>query len=225
MESGFRKRFIILVLSLAALCGCSIYQTYGYGKVAASRLGSQATEVRLPANAPSISQRYMPLWGPCDSKSAARTVGNEHKGFDLLLAMQTPVLAAADGVVSSNELSIMFGRRLALNHGVSEYGFPLQTRYFHLAKALVKEGDQVVRGQLIAYSGASGLASGGLPHLHFEVHRLDEIQDRIPRQVVDPQLFWVEGKGQVSCFEISQEYQKDPVKLTYPAPCRDLAWR
>ncbi|MEM7562580.1 MAG: M23 family metallopeptidase [Pseudomonadota bacterium] len=225
MRFDLAKLSLCLPLIASGLAGCNVYQNYGYGKIAASRLGDQATKIELPAQAPSISQRYMPLWGPQDSKSAGRTVGSEHKGFDLLLRMWTPVLAAADGQVVANELSFMFGRRLAVNHDLSDQGFPLQTRYFHLSKALVAPGDRVTRGQLIAYSGASGLASGGLPHLHFEVHRLADVDDAIAQQVVDPQLFWVDGPGQITCFDISRNYPNQPVKLTYPAPCRDLAWQ
>ena len=43
------------------------------------------------------------------------------------------------------------------------------TGYGHLSRVLVRNGERVPRGQVVAYSGNSGLSTG--PHLHFEVYR------------------------------------------------------
>jgi murein DD-endopeptidase MepM/ murein hydrolase activator NlpD len=55
-----------------------------------------------------------------------------------------------------------YGQQILLNH---EFGY--QTRYAHLDKILVKEGDRVTRGQLIGEVGSTGGSTG--PHLHYEV--------------------------------------------------------
>ena len=48
-----------------------------------------------------------------------------------------------------------------------DHGMGLVTRYAHLARTLVREGDKVVRGTLVGQVGCSGRCSG--PHLHYEV--------------------------------------------------------
>ena len=219
------KIFIILLISFA-IGGCNIYQEYGYGKIAGSRLeDGVSSEVRMPANAPSISQRYLPHWGPSEGKFGRRWIDGEHKGFDLLVPMRTPVIAVDAGEVVRVELSFRFGRQVMVNHAKTDQGFRIQTRYFHLTEAIVEEGDQVRRGQLLGYSGASGLASGGLPHLHFEVYRLNEAIQPIAVKVLDPQLFWVDGTGLITCFDKNRVFRETSVKLTYPVPCRDVAWQ
>ena len=195
----------------AALGGCSIYADHGYGWVARSRLDpGLATPVLLPPEAPSISQRFRPDDLPFDPG---------HRGFDLLVPSGTPVIAAADGRVSRLLLTPMFGRQLRVDHGRGDAGHRLQTRYVHLSAQLVREGEAVRRGQLLGYSGMSGLAAG-FPHLHFEVHRLDDADPPRARGYLDPQRFWVDGVGRVTCFERGREYVEAPVRLTYPVPCR-----
>ena len=219
------KIVVILLISIV-VSACNIYQKYGYGKIVKSRLDSSiSTEVRMPANAPSISQRYMPIWGPSDGKPVRRPTSGEHKGFDLLVPTRTPVIAVDAGEVVSVEFSFMFGRQVKLNHGKTEQGFRIQTRYFHLTEVIVAEGDQLDRGQILGYSGASGMASGGLPHLHFEVHRLNGAIQPIAVKALDPQLFWVDGVGVITCFDKMREFQQGFVKLTYPVPCRGVAWQ
>ena len=55
-----------------------------------------------------------------------------------------------------------YGHMVLLNH---EFGY--KTRYAHLSKILVQPGERVVRGQIIAETGNTGISSG--PHLHYEV--------------------------------------------------------
>jgi murein DD-endopeptidase MepM/ murein hydrolase activator NlpD len=86
-----------------------------------------------------------------------------HKGLDISARMKTPIIAPADGVVSSVGTSHGYGRMLHINHGNG-----LKTVYAHLAKSLVKKGQHVKRGQTIALMGKSGRTTG--THLHYEVH-------------------------------------------------------
>ena len=204
-----RPIFLLLPLLIA---GCGVYDKYGYGWVADSKL-TRPTPVQLPDNAPSISQRFRPQDPPV----------TEHRGFDILIPARTPVLAAAAGVVSRVSVSLRFGREIAIDHDRAVDGIRLQTRYFHLAEQVVAEGDGVRRGQLIGYSGASGMA-GVYPHLHFEVHRLDDTNPGATLRVLDPQLFWVDGPGQITCFDRDRGFRRSPARLTYPAPCLGLEW-
>jgi len=90
-----------------------------------------------------------------------------HRGIDLRAPYKTPVYAPADGVVefAGYHKKSGFGVLLIINHN---YGF--KTLYGHLYKCKVKTGDFVKKGDVIAYTGSSGLSSG--PHLHYEVRYL-----------------------------------------------------
>ncbi len=85
-----------------------------------------------------------------------------HTGLDFPSEIGTPIKAAAGGVVLTTEDHPAYGHVVELDHGRG-----LVTRYAHTSKVLVKTGDIVKRGQLIALVGTSGRSTG--PHLHFEV--------------------------------------------------------
>lgn len=86
-----------------------------------------------------------------------------HRGQDFAVNTGTPIYAPADGAIESIRPSDKgSGNFLRILHS---YGF--SSSYSHLSKFAVKRGDFVKKGDLIAYSGNSGLTSG--PHLHYEV--------------------------------------------------------
>ena len=87
---------------------------------------------------------------------------NFHPGLDISADKGAPVFATADGTVDLASWAGDYGNSILLNHG-----FGIATRYGHLSKFLVKAGQKVRRGQLIAYVGATGRATGA--HLHYEV--------------------------------------------------------
>ncbi|RUM65627.1 MAG: M23 family peptidase [Sulfurimonas sp.] len=89
-----------------------------------------------------------------------------HKGTDLIAAKNTPVYVQADGVVDYVGWSKGYGRLVRIVHN---YGF--KTYYGHLERYVVKVGDVLNKGDLIAYTGNSGLSNG--PHLHYEVRFVD----------------------------------------------------
>ena len=88
-----------------------------------------------------------------------------HAGIDLAAPMGTPVYATADGVVDRAEWSGGYGNMIEIDHGKG-----LQTRFGHLSRILVHDGEHVVRGQEIALMGSTGRSTGS--HLHYEV-RID----------------------------------------------------
>ncbi|MFT5835242.1 MAG: murein DD-endopeptidase MepM/ murein hydrolase activator NlpD [Sulfurimonas sp.] len=87
-----------------------------------------------------------------------------HRGLDMKARMKTPVYATADGIVEYAGLHKKsgFGRLVILQHN---YGF--RTYFGHLNKIVIKSGRFVRKGDLIAYTGNSGMSSG--PHLHYEL--------------------------------------------------------
>jgi len=86
-----------------------------------------------------------------------------HKGIDIAAPVGEPIHAPAAGrVVHAGPSSGGYGNMVAIDHG---YGYV--TRFAHASKVLVRTGQRVKRGDLIAEVGATGLVSG--PHLHYEV--------------------------------------------------------
>lgn len=85
-----------------------------------------------------------------------------HEGLDFAADKGTPVYATADGKVVNASWESGYGNLVEIDHG---YGYV--TRYAHLSKFKVKEGQTVKRGDLIAETGNTGKSTG--PHLHYEV--------------------------------------------------------
>jgi murein DD-endopeptidase MepM/ murein hydrolase activator NlpD len=85
-----------------------------------------------------------------------------HKGIDLSSPTGTPIYATADGVVTRADWFSSYGLFISLDHGAA-----LETRYGHLSRLNVAEGQEVKKGDLIGYVGSTGRSTG--PHLHYEV--------------------------------------------------------
>lgn len=85
-----------------------------------------------------------------------------HQGLDIAAPHGKEVTSPSDGTVVFAGLEGGYGNVIVIDHG---YG--IKTRYGHLAKILVKAGDKVKRGALIAAVGNTGRSTG--PHLHYEV--------------------------------------------------------
>lgn len=96
--------------------------------------------------------------------------GALHTGLDFPADSGSPILASAGGVVRSTDYHSAYGNLLEIDHGNG-----LTTRYAHTSRILVKAGDLVKRGQLVAEVGSTGRSTG--PHLHFEVMVEGVLQD------------------------------------------------
>jgi len=97
-----------------------------------------------------------------------------HKGIDLAVPIGTPIYAADSGTVAFSGNASGYGLVVYINHSGG-----YQTRYGHCSRLVVKAGDTVKKGQLIAYSGNTGKSSG--PHCHFEI--------RVNGNAVDPKKY------------------------------------
>ncbi len=99
-----------------------------------------------------------------DSWGDPRSGGRAHKGTDLFAAMDEPIYAVRSGRVSTGNGGLG-GKSiwLAGDNGIGFY-------YAHLSGFNVSSGQTVSQGQTIGYNGNTGNASGGPPHLHFEIH-------------------------------------------------------
>ena len=105
--------------------------------------------------------------------------GRMHKGTDFAARYGTPIHSTADGVVVHAGWLSGYGRLVKIKH---EHG--IETRYAHLAKIRVKEGQRVSRGELIGDMGNSGRSTG--THLHYEV--------RVNGRAVNPMTFIKAGR-------------------------------
>ena len=104
--------------------------------------------------------------------------GRFHEGLDFAADTGTPVYATADGKVVHAGWKSGYGNLVEIDHG---YGYV--TRYAHLSKLKVKEGQSVKRGDQIAESGNTGKSTG--PHLHYEVRYRDIPQNPINYYYMD----------------------------------------
>lgn len=121
----------------------------------------------------------LPAGGPLSSRFGLRRVfngqpRNPHAGLDLAVAAETPVVAAAAGVVANTGDYFFNGRTVFVDHGQG-----IITMYCHLQDIDVRDGQAVAAGQALGRSGMSGRATG--PHLHWSVI--------LNGNMVDPELF------------------------------------
>jgi len=85
-----------------------------------------------------------------------------HKGIDIAADHGTDIRASATGKVTMASYIDVYGNALIIDHGNG-----LSTFYGHASKLLVKEGQAVKKGEVIARVGSTGRSTG--PHLHFEI--------------------------------------------------------
>ena len=95
-------------------------------------------------------------------KSPFTGLREKHEGWDIAARSGSPVRATADGEVVVEGREHGYGKMIKINHG---YG--VVTVYGHNSKHLVKAGEHVKRGQIIAFVGNTGRSTGS--HLHYEV--------------------------------------------------------
>ncbi len=101
-----------------------------------------------------------------------------HEGIDVSAPMGAPIVAPAAGIVTRVAVENGYGNVLEVDHGNG-----LVTKYAHCSRILVKLGQHLRRGQIVAAVGNSGLSTG--PHLHYEIH--------LNGKVVDPLTYVLPG--------------------------------
>ncbi len=119
-----------------------------------------------------IRKKMIPTHAPVAGRTAGSAFGWRvdpitgqsalHTGLDFQADTGTTILAAAGGMVVTQEYHPAYGNMIEVDHGNQ-----LVTRYAHASRTLVRQGDIVRRGQKIAEVGTTGRSTG--PHLHFEV--------------------------------------------------------
>ncbi len=139
-------------------------------KVAEGAGKTKKQKKKKPASKPVDDGKFpygMPLKGkPRITSVYGDTTGRDHmhRGIDLSAPIGTNVYATASGRVVSAGYDNASGKKIKIKH---EGGY--ETVFYHLSQHLVKEGDFVNDGDLIAKTGNTGRSSG--PHLHYGISR------------------------------------------------------
>jgi murein DD-endopeptidase MepM/ murein hydrolase activator NlpD len=136
-----------------------------------ARIEAALREAQGPATG--TGELIWPVRGPITSPFGPRW-GRLHAGMDIGVPIGTPVRAADAGRVIVRGWTGGYGNFVCIQHTRS-----LSTCYGHLSRYATSKGDQVRRGEVVAYSGNTGASSG--PHLHFET--------RVSGKPVDPKRY------------------------------------
>jgi murein DD-endopeptidase MepM/ murein hydrolase activator NlpD len=120
----------------------------------------QSLIVRLPLDAPVKNFEINSSFGVRSDPLTGQTA--QHHGLDMGAAYKSSVVSPAEGMVVHAGWDGSYGRMIEIDHGMG-----LVTRYGHMARISVKDGDKVIRGTVLGQLGCSGRCSG--PHVHYEV--------------------------------------------------------
>jgi murein DD-endopeptidase MepM/ murein hydrolase activator NlpD len=116
-----------------------------------------------------------------------------HEGVDYAVNVGTPVHAPANGTVYQVRKvdNHPYGWHMRLRHRDPDTGIVYETIFAHLSRFMMKEGQAVQSGDIIALSGNTGTSTTG-PHLHFTVKKLGATasgETKYPKDVVNPEPF------------------------------------
>jgi murein DD-endopeptidase MepM/ murein hydrolase activator NlpD len=166
-------------VAVAQVAPSAVYQPQGVAsspvaQPQTARLAQATTKVEEPSAETAVKAAdatgalptfRWPVRGKVITSYGAKTNGKANDGINLAVPEGTPVKAAEDGVVaySGNELK-GYGNLVLVRH---TNGYV--TAYAHASELMVKRGDTIKRGQIIAKSGQSGEV--GSPQLHFEIRK------------------------------------------------------
>ena len=143
-------------------------------------LKERITTTKLTSEEMATLLQFIPSGSPIEYKGITSKFGwrihptlhkkEYHPGTDMRAKMNTPVYATADGIVEFSGMHKRsgYGNLIILQHN---YGF--KTYFGHLNKIVVKSGKFVKKGDLLAYTGTTGMSNG--PHLHYEVRYLSRV--------------------------------------------------
>jgi murein DD-endopeptidase MepM/ murein hydrolase activator NlpD len=135
----------------------------------------KATPTIRPVQQGFVSSRFGRRMDPFTGRSTF------HRGVDFSVPKGTAIYATADGVVNYVGKWSGFGLAVEITHG---HGFI--TRYAHVSKMLVKKGQRVKRGDIVARVGATGRATAA--HLHYEVLKDGKHQNPLNFILTDDQI-------------------------------------
>jgi len=164
---------VVLVLLMASSGETAVAEA-GAGTHAARRAG-RAAETHADQEV-----LIWPVKGPVISRFGSSRPRRSHQGIDIKAPTGTPIHAAAAGTVVFSGRESSYGRTVKIAHPNG-----LSTLYAHNSANLVKSGDPVRKGTVIATVGRTGRATTN--HLHFEVRRQGVAKNPLPLLQHPPQ--------------------------------------
>ncbi len=123
---------------------------------------SSNKDLREAINEERKSMRSIPLIYPVKGW-ITKTFSFEHPGIDIACPFGTPVMASINGVVNFTKWDTQLGNIIEIEN---DGGFKIV--YGHTSRMIVKQGDWVEQGDVVAFVGSTGKSSA--PHLHYEVY-------------------------------------------------------
>ncbi|MGE0284492.1 MAG: M23 family metallopeptidase [Rhizobiaceae bacterium] len=133
--------------------------------------------------------RQLPIANPGKEWSVSSTFGVRkdpllgtpalHSGMDFRAPTGAPIKATANGIVTKSGWNGGYGRMVEIDHGNG-----LSSRFAHMSKVLVREGERIKTGDVVGLVGSSGRSTG--PHLHYEIRKYGA--------AIDPLRFIKAGK-------------------------------
>jgi murein DD-endopeptidase MepM/ murein hydrolase activator NlpD len=179
-------------------------------------------KVELPNNSPLLISDYHSIWGASGGRRTREGNYTKHGGVDFYVKPGDPIIAANDGKILSIIDDVCAGPTITIKHTANKYA-----SYLHLGKFLVKKGDKVTRGQIIAEAGKQipTKCGGGIAHLHFQINKEGPCKTcwgswiyMGTKGTYNPHKYWSGGKGKPECFVKGKKYPKK--KLTLPVLCK-----
>jgi murein DD-endopeptidase MepM/ murein hydrolase activator NlpD len=160
LDEGTRNEVVDLREDIDKLLRQAKLQTESYRDVVSQLSDDQkrlnATPSIRPVPRGYVSSRFGRRMDPITGRSAM------HYGVDYSVRLGTPIFSTGDGIVTYAGKWSGFGLTVEVSHG-----YDYVTRYAHTSKILVKKGQRVRRGDVIARVGSSGRSTA--THLHYEV--------------------------------------------------------
>lgn len=156
--SNWRSLEATKVPSLAAVAEAQSQAGRSSASIAGFRAGTPQVSIpsRVPLAGLVMTSEFGMRMHPVTGRRAA------HKGIDLAAPTGTPIYATGDGTVSRASWFSSYGLYVSIEHGGQ-----IQTRYAHMSRLNVAEGQRVRKGDVIGFVGSTGRSTG--PHLHYEV--------------------------------------------------------
>jgi murein DD-endopeptidase MepM/ murein hydrolase activator NlpD len=188
IEESFKKNRE-LAARLAEMAGVDLAEFSGQPEIDLQSLAddysdsvsidSQQIENRLALSPEELARIRKPQgrplygWITRSYKVDAENEAEKHTGIDFAVKRGTSVAATASGAVVFAGWDKIMGNLVMINHDNN-----IQTLYGHNDKLLVEKGQEVLKGDIIAFSGNTGRSSA--PHLHYEIRKDGEPVDPSP---------------------------------------------
>lgn len=155
-----------------------VAQSQSYDELRDTLLNRREKLAHIPSILPLNTPHYALSSGYGRRLDPVYNVSDFHEGIDFSAPVGTPVYATAAGEIKQANFSRKHGYEVVISHG-----YNYETRYASLRNTIMKEGENVKRGQLIGYVGNTGKSLG--PHLHYEVLFKGEPQNPVDYYFMD----------------------------------------